>query len=84
MELQIDALRGLREGTVMRAYPNETTPEVEITEPVLLSFDVTADTSRNTQGEAGVTVDSVPALEEWCTIFQTLVGWRPIRRTVRF
>lgn len=59
VELQIDALRGLREGTVMRAYPNETTPEVEITEPVLLSFDVTADTSRNTQGEAGVTVDSV-------------------------
>lgn len=47
VDLEINALRGLKFGTVRRT---DTPPEVEIEETIPLRFEVTADLSRNTAG----------------------------------
>ncbi len=59
VELTIEALRGLKKET---DYRFDTMPDVEITTPLSLSFQVTANTSRNEKGEFLLEKDAVTLL----------------------
>lgn len=71
--LNIDALRGLKEGTV---YQSDTAPEVEYEKPITVEFEVTADTSRNVTVETAAASDGVTLTGYESTPSYFSVGFR--------